>query len=413
MPTDLPVEEPGQRLNAPGSALTGHEWERPFLHWELYFGSVHTATLLYVLATGQPGFPVRGFSAGLFLLLVPWHVLVGRAAMTQGPQSDRRALLYMTGLVLLFVPAAVLVDETRLALFALVPHCFMALAMKQAVTMVVVINVVPVIGGVAVSQPGARSGFLNILFACATLAFSLMFGSWVSRIIEQSRDRARLIAELESSREEVTQLSAAHGALAERERMSREIHDTLAQGFTSLLMLAQAVESELDRDAPQARRHVELMAATARQNLAEARALVTGGAPADLNGDSLPNALRRLADRHDGAASLEVIGTARTLPAGLEVVALRSCQEALANAIKHAGRNVPVTITLTYGLTTLTLSVRDTGCGFDPSAPHQGFGLNGLRARAAEVGGTAEVHSAQGEGTSVAVLLPVPPRSHV
>jgi signal transduction histidine kinase len=211
---------------------------------------------------------------------------------------------------------------------------------------------------------------------------------------------------LDTSRHELSRLSSAHGALAERERFSREIHDTLAQGFASLLMLVQAVEAELDHDLPQARRHLALMTETARQNLAEARALVAGGAPADLDGASLPDALRRLAARH--AATVDVRGPARALPAGPEVVALRSCQEALANARKHAGSSAAVSIALAYTDEALTVSVRDDGCGFDPAAPVGGYGLAGLRARAAEVGGTAQVRSTPGDGTIITVCLPIP-----
>jgi signal transduction histidine kinase len=172
-------------------------------------------------------------------------------------------------------------------------------------------------------------------------------------------------------------------------------------------MLIQAVEAELDHDLPQARRHLALMDATARQNLAEARALVAGGTPADLDGASLPDALRRLAARHD--ATLDVTGPVRALPAGPEVVALRSCQEALTNARKHAGSPVGAGITLTYADDALTLAVRDDGRGFDPEAATDGYGLAGLRARAAEVGGTARIRSAPGHGTTVTVRLPVPP----
>jgi signal transduction histidine kinase len=155
---------------------------------------------------------------------------------------------------------------------------------------------------------------------------------------------------------------------------------------------------------PEARRHLRLMDETARQNLAEARALVAGGAPADLDGASLPDALRRLAARHD--AALEVTGPVRTLPAGPEVVALRACQEALANARKHAGSPVTIGVSLAYADDSLTVSVRDGGRGFDPTAVRDGYGLAGLRARAAEVGGTAEVRSAPGDGTVVTVRLP-------
>jgi signal transduction histidine kinase len=306
----------------------------------------------------------------------------------------------------LFLPSAVLVGETRALTFALVPPCFMALRMRWAVAAVAVINLLPVAGWALLWRPGAQEVFFNALFAVVSLVFSVALGSWIIRIIEQSQERAELIAELDASRHEISRLSSAHGALAERERMAREIHDTLAQGFTSLLMLIQAVEAELDHDPVQARRHLALMDETARQNLAEARALVAGGTPADLDGASLPDAVGRLAARH--AATLEVTGPVRTLPAGPEVVALRSCQEALANARKHAGSSVALGITLAYADATLTVSVRDDGCGFDPGAVHDGYGLAGLRARAAEVGGTAQVGSAPGEGTTVTVRLPVP-----
>ncbi|GAA3372683.1 hypothetical protein GCM10017744_105120 [Streptomyces antimycoticus] len=234
-------------------------------------------------------------------------------------------------------------------------------------------------------------------------------------VLQQSAERARLIADLDASREEVARLSASHGALAERERLTREIHDTLAQGFTSLLMLVQAVESELDHDMPLARRHLGLMAATARENLAEARALVTGAGPAGRPGRQFapPDALRRLAARHGeqtgSPARVEVSGAVRPLPAAVEVVALRGCQEALSNARRHAGPGVAVTIALGYGEDSLRLRVRDTGRGFDPRSPREGYGLAGLRARAGEVGGTAEVAAAPGEGTTVALELPVQP----
>lgn len=176
------------------------------------------------------------------------------------------------------------------------------------------------------------------------------------------------MAELDASRHEISRLSAAHGALAERERLAREIHDTLAQGFTSLLMLVQAVEAELDSDLPQARRHLALMDETARRNLAEARALVAGGAPADLAGASLPDALARLAARHE--APLDVTGPVRTLPAGIEVVTLRSCQEALTNARRHTGSSAAVHVALAYTDDTVTVTCTTTaGASTPPPSP--------------------------------------------
>ncbi|MFF3614171.1 sensor histidine kinase [Streptomyces sp. NPDC002580] len=401
-----PVPEGARTDPAPGGARASNTWELSFRLWDSYFAIVWVATLVFVLGTAHPGWHVRLAAGGLLLLLIPWYLLVGRPVLTSGEPDGRRALGYIAGAVLLFLPPGVLVGETRLMTFALIPQCFMALRLRRALTATTVVNIAPVGGWALLWRPEGQDLFFNSVFAVVTLVFSTAMGSWIIRVMEQSRERAALITELDASRHEVARLSAAHGALAERERFSREIHDTLAQGFTSLLMLVQAVEAELDHDPSRARRHLALMEATARQNLAEARALVTGGAPADLDGATLPDALRRLAARHD--AEVDIRGRVRPLPAASEVVILRSCQEALANTRKHAGSSPDVAVTLAYTADSLTLAVRDDGRGFDPALPTAGYGLTGLRARAAEAGGTAVIRSAPGDGTTVTVCLPVP-----
>lgn len=391
-----------------GAALDAHAWDRSLRLWEAYFAAAWVATLAFVLGAGTPGWPVRAVAAGLLVPLVPWYLAVGRPLLQWDDPAQRRVLSYLSVATALYLSSAVLVGETRLMAFALVPQCFMALRMRTALAAVTVINLAPVAGWALLWRPSAADLFGNALFAVVTLMFSTFIGGWIIKIIEQSGERAQLIAELEASRHEVARLSAAHGALSERERMAREIHDTLAQGFTSVLMLVQAVETELEHDLPQARRHLALMDETARQNLAEARALVSGGTPADLDGASLPDALRRLAARH--GATLDVTGPVRPLPTAPEVVALRSCQEALTNAHKHAGSPTAVGVRLAYSDDTLVLAVRDDGRGFDAGTVCGGYGLAGLRARVTEAGGTAEIHSAPGGGTTVTVRLPVPAR---
>ncbi|MEV0243189.1 sensor histidine kinase [Streptomyces sp. NPDC050674] len=388
-------------------AASAYHWERSFRLWDTYFALIWMATVAYVLATDQPAWPLRAVAAALLVPLVPLYVLAGRRLIRGDPPDQRQAIGYLAAALALFLPSAVLAGETRVLTFALIPQCFMTLRLRSALVAVAVMNLVPMAGWALLWWPGAREVTFDALFSVVALVFSVAVGVWIIRIIEQSQERAELIAELDASRHEVARLSEAHGALAERERLAREIHDTLAQGFTSVVMLIQAVEAELEHDVPEARRHLRLMDETARRNLAEARALVAGGAPADLDGASLPDALRRLAGRHD--AVLEVTGPVRTLPAGPEVVALRACQEALANVRKHAGSPVAVDVSLAYADDSLTVSVRDDGGGFDPAAVRGGYGLAGLRARAAEVGGTAEVRSARGDGTVVTVRLPVVP----
>jgi signal transduction histidine kinase len=425
VPADLPLEEPRGRLT-PVSAVPppaprpagmstpgGHVWERSFLPWDCYFAVVWLGTVLFALAAESPGLRIRVLAACLFCLPVPWYAAAGRRLLVdQGRTTGSPAAVrYLTVLILLFLPPAALVGETRLASFALVPQCFMLLRVPGALTAVAVVNIVPVAAWAVVWGPDTHDLYYNSVFAMVTLAFSVVLGSWIIRVIEQSKERAELVAELRASREEIARLSAERGAMAERERLSREIHDTLAQGFTSVLMLVQAVEGELEASPEQARRHLDLMGRTARENLAEARALVAGNAPAGLAGASLPDALRRLAARHaeqTGApAAVDVTGSVRGLPPAVEVVALRTCQEALTNARRHAGPAVPVTLGLDYAPDALHVTVRDGGRGFDPALPAAGYGLPGLRARAAELGGTATVSSTPGEGTSVTVALPL------
>lgn len=405
MSVDLSLEEPPGRVSAEPGPRGGNQWDRGFLLWDCYFAVVWVGTLVLAFGVEVPGGAARPASAALVVLLLVWYVVSGRAVLLTEGADQRRAVRYLAVATVLFVASGVLVTETRLLTFALVPQCFIALRVRRAMITLAVINVVPVAGWALLWRPDAQDVFLNSVGALVSLVFGAALGTWIIRIIAQSQERADLIAELEASRGEVARLSAERGALAERERMSREIHDTLAQGFTSLLMLVQAVDAELDHDAAAARRHLELMQATARQNLAEARSLVAGRAPDDLRGGSLPDALHRVAARH--GAAVTVTGTVRPLPPGLEVVALRSCQEALTNAAKHAGPDAEVRVALDYRPGALTLAVSDTGCGFDTGAHHEGFGLRGLRTRAAEVSGTAEVVSAPGGGTTVTVRLPL------
>ncbi|OCC08879.1 sensor histidine kinase [Streptomyces sp. PTY087I2] len=412
MSADVSLEEPARRLTGTGGARDSDVWVRSVRPWDGYFAVVWAVTLAVVLGAAEPSWPVRLTAAAIVALNLPWYVLMGRPAMLDGSGAEGPARRYVAGALLLFLPTAMLVGETQLVTFALAPQCFMLLRLRDALWVLGGMGAVPFVGWTLLWHPTAGEAAFRLLLAVATFAFSAFLGRWTTRIIAQSRERAALIAELEAGREEIARLSTAHGALAERERMSREIHDTLAQGFTSLLMLSQAVESELEHDLPQARRHVALMTRTARENLAEARALVAGGSPADLAGNSLADALRRLADRHTaqtGApARLKVDGDVTPLPTAYEVVVLRACQEALANTRKHAGPSVPVAVVLTYSSDALTLSVRDEGCGFDPRAPREGYGLDGVRARAEEAGGCATVSSAPGSGTSVTVSLPLP-----
>jgi signal transduction histidine kinase len=240
------------------------------------------------------------------------------------------------------------------------------------------------------------------------LAMGLVLGLWISGLIRESDQRAHLIEQLQKTRAELAAAHHQQGVLAERTRLAADIHDTIAQGFTSLVMLVQAAEAALDgKDVAAARERLKLAEYTARENLAEARALVAELGPLDLQTATLSDALGRLTERIGAElgirADLQIEGEPRPLPPRAEVVLLRATQEALANIRKHAAAQ-NVKVRLVYDDSTM-LQVTDDGCGFEP-ARVDGFGLRGMRARVEQVGGTLEVASSMARGTSVRVTVP-------
>lgn len=186
-------------MSGPADAGGAYSWERSFRLWDTYFALIWLATLVFVLGTGQPGWPVRATAAALLVPLVPLFVRVGRPLLRQDPPDARETLLYIGAMMALFLPSAILVGETRLMTFALVPQCFMTLRMRWALTAVAVISLAPVVGWALLWWPSDQDVFFNGLFAVVTLVFSVAVGSYVIRIIEQSQERAALIAELDTS----------------------------------------------------------------------------------------------------------------------------------------------------------------------------------------------------------------------
>jgi signal transduction histidine kinase len=240
------------------------------------------------------------------------------------------------------------------------------------------------------------------------IVLSLFYANWIHAVMRQGRERQRLIDELREQEAEITALSAERGAAHERARIAREMHDTLAQGFTSIITLGRAVQGELGTDLALARRHVELITVTAQENLAESHRIIAALSPLRVEDRSLPQALARVAARFTAEtgldAAIEVRGPARATSPAAEVVALRVVQEALANVRKHAKAG-HVNVAVEYGAGTLTVEIRDDGVGFDPAAPTAGFGLKGLRSRVLESGGAVRVFSWPGAGTTIRVTL--------
>ncbi|MEV8634473.1 sensor histidine kinase [Streptosporangium sp. NPDC051023] len=227
----------------------------------------------------------------------------------------------------------------------------------------------------------------------------------------ESATRQRLIDDLIRTRGTLAESKHRTGVLEERERLAREIHDTLAQGLTSMGILLQAADRMWASDPDLAHAHVRRAAAAAAENLDEARRFVRDLRPPGLEGVPLPEALARLCESAGQDTGLEVRfrceGESYSLEAAIQAVLLRVAQGALANVRDHANAEKAM-VTLSYLGGEVTLDVFDDGIGFaDPApAPGRGYGLRAMRDRLAEVGGSLVVESAPGEGTAVAAAVP-------
>lgn len=247
------------------------------------------------------------------------------------------------------------------------------------------------------------------LTAGLSLVFSLALGLWITRIAEHSEERQRLIDELREAQNRLAAVNRDAGVASERERLAREIHDTIAQDLTGLVMLTQNARRELAVGHPaRADEQLALIEENARMALAETRALVAASAPVRLATGGITEALNRLAQRFSRETGVTVGVEADDVPPlerDTEVVLLRVAQEGLANVRKHSGAESAV-IVLSVRDGKAHLEVRDDGAGFDTTAASDGFGLAGMRDRLALVHGALDVSSST-EGTVLVATLPV------
>ncbi|MFG6192600.1 sensor histidine kinase [Nonomuraea sp. JJY05] len=236
---------------------------------------------------------------------------------------------------------------------------------------------------------------------------------------EANRRLAASLAENAALHERLLAQARNAGVQDERQRMAREIHDTLAQGLTGIVSQLRAAEHAGD-DPEVWRGHVAAATKLARESLSEARRSVHALRPEPLRSAMLSEALAGVAERwsalHEIPVQVTTTGTARPIRPEAEAALLRIAQEALANVGKHAGAT-RVGVTLSYLEHEAALDVRDDGGGFDPArldaaatgsrADHGGFGLIAMRQRIESLSGTLQVESEPGAGTGISARVPI------
>jgi signal transduction histidine kinase len=394
----------------PNTAVTAPRSDRQFDPWLLFFGAVTVVTCVTILLV--PGASEAGAigSAAIVVALGPLYWFVARPSRAGIRSNGRRAWIYLGIAVPALVVAVTLNPWANIAMFVVSPQIFTLVKLREASAIFVALNIV-VLGSQFVSGAySLESIWENLVITGGIIVVAIFFSARLSAIATESLARATLIDQLREKQDEIARLSEEQGRSAERERIAREMHDTLAQGFTSIITLGHAVEREIDTDLAAARHHVDLMTTTAQENLQESRRIIAALSPAHLEGASLADAVGRVTARFAvqgmTAATTQVHGDVRPVPAAVDVVLLRVAQEALANIAKHA-QATRADVALRYDSDAVVLSVVDDGRGFNPDALGPGFGLSGMRSRLDEVGGSLTLRTSPGAGTSIEARVPI------
>lgn len=243
------------------------------------------------------------------------------------------------------------------------------------------------------------------------LAISLGYDALLRDAIERDRLIASLVRtqnEMATLQEELAHTQREAGATQERTRLARDLHDTIAQELSSMVLLARSGDGE----------RMPQIESLAQHSLTDLRRIVAALAPAELEGSALAAAIERmLAALHEDAnveVDLRVDPALPALPTPVEVVFLRVAQSALANVKQHAKANA-VTVELALAGAVARLTVTDDGVGFAEGgalrpASSTSYGLAAMRSRLREFGGELEISTAPGNGTVLKASVPVVPR---
>ncbi|MFE0188785.1 sensor histidine kinase [Streptomyces sp. NPDC058989] len=387
--------------------------------------------------TRHPGEPRTPWIIALSLALALLYVLgPALGSRTHAERPNARRLLWLGAVVATWVVLVLLAPSFA---WCAVPLFYTGLQTLPAGAASLLVGLLTAF--VVAAQLRLSTGFdPNLLLAPPAVA-ALATAVFIHMERQAERQRA-LIDDLLRTRRELAATERREGTLAERQRLSMEIHDTLAQGLSSQQMLLQAADRVWDFDAATARGHVRTATEITARNLAEARRFVHDLAPADLaDGASLSQALRELAARTDEsglggesgvgrsgvgggpatrgpAVRFHQDGTPAPLPDRVQSALLRIAQGALANVREHAAATT-VTLTLSYLGDQIVLDIADDGRGFTPppapytpvspaaSGRERGHGLPAMYARMRQLGGTLTIESAPGEGTVLSAAVPL------
>jgi signal transduction histidine kinase/PAS domain-containing protein len=261
-------------------------------------------------------------------------------------------------------------------------------------------------GGIALVAGNQPVGYLGMAW-CGKESIAVE----QAELIEALANQATLAIQLTQLAEEAKQAAQQSAILVERNRMARELHDTLAQTFTGIIMQLEATQQMITNTTSEpARKHLTHAGLLARQGLQEARRSVWSLRSEALNSHDLYMALLQMVQKMTEHTTLQtaviVDGTPITLPSEIEDHLLRIGQESLTNALKYAQAQI-IQIKLCFAIDAVELQILDDGQGFDPQQRRHGFGITCIQERTHQMGGDFTLTSHIGHGTTVNVRIPL------
>lgn len=377
--------------------------------------AVVLTTIGVIRAVGDDAAVPTAIASGVVLLA--WHTLGTFLPARRG--ARRLELWWLIGFTAVWIAAvAVSAEFVWLAflLWLLAGHLLpIGWGLLYATAVLAVVIVAPVL------QHGTTT-YANVFGPLIGGVFAFGISRGYLQLLRDAAERERLVASLTRAQDEMAglqdELALAQresGAIAERTRISRDIHDTIAQALSSIRLLAHAGRGRTQD--PEAERTLAQVESLAGHSLTDVRRIVAALAPAELEDDALASALRRMLERARDEVGLQVElhvdETLPILPTEVEVALLRTAQSALANVRLHAAAT-RVVASLIDADETVRLDIIDDGSGFDPAAwersgraASSSYGLRFMRARLRELGGGLDIESAPGEGTAISVHLPI------
>ena len=381
-----------------------HEvWEQWDWVWHFSAYSLLILNIIFVY-NSEPRIPNFLLFLVLSALLGLWYIPFINISTLRIWENPKRGALYLAPGWLIWGGLISLTNQSLMLVGFFLPVVFSRFPIRWA-TGITIFQTLGIYFLYILVYP-TEQWFLILMIILGLLIIATVMGAFISSIIIQSSERQRLIEELTRSRANLMRVEREAGRLNERQRLARDIHDTLAQHFTSIIMhLAAAKHNNFGTVQTQ----VQQAEIAAREGLDEIRRIVWDMQPEQFEKASLVEAVEELAARWSAENSVQVkmavTGTPRPLTSSAETALLRISQEAMHNINKHAqARNVNITFSFMEDI--FVMDIADDGLGFDTSKSSNGFGLKTMRDRAAELNGTLTIESEQGTGTAIAVSIP-------